>query len=121
MAPFDFNYVQDDLLVVTPDRSTTAVRVNFSVTDCVVPAPAPALPAELASAGFVQTQTTFYPEPHDDSMLRAVAARRAATIRYDTKIVTYSYTEILLEFLDRNATLTSVGFIICYVGVLRYF
>lgn len=119
MAPFDFNYVQDDLLSVTPHRSVAPVRVSFSATDFAGPARAvaPAARPELVAA--MQMQPTFQPLHRDDTMLRAAAANRAATVRYDTKIVSNSFTEILLEFLDRNATLTSVAFIICYVSVLR--
>lgn len=119
MAPFDFNYVQDDLLSVTPDCSAAPVRVRFCATDFAGPACAPAPVAAPGPGAFMQMQPTFRPIQRDDAMLRAVAADRAATVRYDTKIVSNSFTEILLEFLDRNATLTSVGFIICYVCVLR--
>lgn len=119
MAPFDFNYVQDDLLNVTPDRSPAPVRVSFRATDFVGHAHAPAPVAAPEPVAFMQMQSTFRPIQRDDTMLRAVAANRAATVRYDTKIVSNSFTEILLELLDRNATLTSVGFIVCYVCVLR--
>ena len=112
MAPFDFNYVQDDLLSVVAERASMPVRVSFRAPEIVAPTRAIAVsqpPAPQAMGTLMR----------DDTTLRAVAAGRAATIRYDTKIVTNSFTEILLEFLDRNATLTSVGFIICYVSVLR--
>ena len=129
MAPFDFNYIQDDLLSVAVDHKPAPVRVSFDATDFAGRGPAPvftpaaAMPAasvaEPAHVALMQKQHASHPIQRDDNMLRAVAAGRAATIRYDTKIVTHSFTEILLEFLDRNATLTSVGFIICYVSVLR--
>ncbi len=119
MAPFDFNYVQDDLLSVAVDRSPVPVHVSFSATDFAGLARATTPVAAPATVAFMQPPPVVQHTPRDDNTLRAVAASRAATIRYDTKIVTHSFTEILLEFLDRNATLTSVGFIICYVGVLR--
>ena len=114
MAPFDFNYVQDDLLSVVAERSPLPVRAGFHTPE--ITAPTQAVIASHPRISATQAPVALL---RDDNTLRAVAAGRAATIRYDTEIETHSFTEILLEFLDRNATLTSVGFIICYVGVLR--
>jgi hypothetical protein len=114
MAPFDFNYVQDDLLTVVAERPAMPVRLSFDTPQTL--APARVIPVSHPP---ISAPAPILAPILNDTTLRAMAADRAATIRYDTKIVSNSFAEVLLELLDRNSTLTSVVFIVCYVGLLR--
>jgi hypothetical protein len=111
MAPFDFNYVQDDMLSAVTDRAVTTARSVTTLPESLIPSPA----KSLSGASNARNYLT-----RDNNLTRA-AAGRAAAIHYDTdcEVEHNSFAEILLEFLDKNATLTSIGFIICYVGLLR--
>ncbi len=121
MAPFDFNYVQDDLLNVATAPQPVYVQPAHALNSAEILRqlrPQPSAAALQMSRG-----AHFYPN-RDAASLRIAAAGRAALATYDTHTNARqenSYAEMVLEFLDKKASLTSVFVIFCYIELLRSF
>ncbi len=118
MAPFDFNYVEDDLS--TGLSGPTAVAVTLQ------PAMPPAVLPTVLNGSFVAATADAdatdcplsrraYPLAENTGLGSSIfeAEDYAGSLRTD------SYAEYLLQVLDKNATMTSIVFILAYAGILH--
>ena len=124
MAPFDFNYVEDDFgngAAGTVAAPVASVAVTWHRAELDMRPAAPRRPVNevpVASPFPVPPPPVWaYPLTIDASILVSEAERVAAA-KCLTSMRTHSYAEYLLQVLDKNATMTSIVFILAYAGLL---
>jgi hypothetical protein len=115
MAPFDLSYSGDELLRGAGVPHRLATRHQIADTSRVAPRTAQ-LPqaAENLSASPAARTYVLVDARHSLQGQPVVAAPPDAE-----GMRTYSYTEYLLQVLDKNSTMSSILFIICYAGLLH--
>ncbi len=102
MAPFDASFIQDEALNVTIARELAIPQSKVSL---------PAIKEEFESGRFSLSSDAALHMPISYKELEEVLTAPAMR--------TESYTEYLLQRLDRNGTLTSLVFIAGLIAVIQ--
>lgn len=106
MPPFDFNTPDDSLLAGTP-------LVVYEMVSMGLPVPN----TDLFEMSEISAQRSTYAlSDHDHRVIPANAQPASAGA---SSMQTTSYFEYLLQVLDKNATLSSVCFILAYAELLN--
>jgi hypothetical protein len=107
MTPFDVTYAdafltEQSFAAACPPPAVTPARVDI--------APAPAAPPGAALPGFPLADTLA---------LRAALTAEAEQHGQPRSMLTPSYTEFLLQLLDKDSIMTGLAIIALYVGLIQ--
>ncbi len=110
MTPFDVTYAHEFLI-------EQSVALDLKIHAPVQPASQPAPPAIRASAP-VPSQLPGFPLA-DSVAMRAALTVQARPQAQPASMLTPSYTEFLLQLLDKDSVMTGLVVIAAYVGILQ--